>query len=459
MIYQSTRGSSPEVDFAQTILGGLAPDGGLYVPKSIPLFDASAQAELRGADLTRITCAIAARFAEASLTPGQVDQLLKDAFAGFTHPAITPLVEIGQRQWLLELFHGPTLAFKDVAMQVLAPLLGHFLGREDRTALILGATSGDTGGAAMAAFVGTPSVKSVFLYPHGGVSSFQAAQMQGLSNANHRAIAVNGSFDDCQRIVKSLLKRPDLRARLGLTAVNSVNWGRILAQSAYYARTALILGRADRPVDFVVPTGNFGNVYAGWIARRMGFPVGRLTLVVNENDSLQQVFQHGQLKRADVIRTNTPAIDIQIASNLERLVYDISPGDVAAIATAMNDGTPVLLPQLATDAMRDCFDVIRVAQDRTLARIKSSHSATGQIVDPHTALAIEGAAMRPRSDRETVVLSTAHPIKFRENVESALGFQVSENVATHQVNQPIAVLLPIDVSESVVEGILENCEP
>jgi len=457
LIYQSTRGGAPESDFATVILDGLAPDGGLYVPKTLPTFDATEMAALRGADLSRITCAITAKFAAGCLDPRQVDTILSHAFAGFTHPAATPLVELAPQSWLLELFHGPTLAFKDVAMQVLAPLMAHFLTQQGRTAFILGATSGDTGGAAMAAFAGVAGVRSLFLYPDGGVSPFQEAQMLGLSGPTQRAIPVSGSFDDCQRIVKSLVARPDLRERLGLTAVNSVNWGRILAQSGYYARTALILGTPDRQVDFVVPTGNFGNIYAGWIARRMGFPIGRLTMAVNENDSLHGAFHHGALTPASTVKTNTPAIDIQLASNLERLVHDLAPDAVRTMVQALSERKPASVRSLAAENLAAFFDVQRVSQGQTLARIKTVFDQTHHIVDPHTALALEAASIRPHADRETVVLATAHPIKFAETVTRMIDekhlLRGCPSSSTVNAQRPTAIA----ATEGEVAEAIENC--
>jgi threonine synthase len=422
MQYISTRGTAPEADFATVILDGLAPDGGLYVPKTVPAFGPERIAGLPDADLGALTRTIVAAFAGDAFGEGRLDEILGACHARFTHPAVTPLVQVAQGRWVMELFHGPTLAFKDLAMQVLAPLLGHFLRARGRDAFIIGATSGDTGGAALSAFADVPEIGALFLYPDGGVSPFQEAQMQGLSDARLRAVPVRGSFDDCQRIVKALLASPEHRERLRLTAVNSVNWGRILAQSAYYALAALRLGRPGRPVHFVVPTGNFGNVYAGDLARRMGFPVGELVVATNENDSLHRVIQTGALMPGRVVRTNTPAIDIQIASNLERALFDAAGAEtVRGVIADLAARGQTVLPGALRESLRRGFRSTSISRRGTLASIRETHERTGYLADPHTALALAAADRFDLPPGEVVVLSTAHPVKFAETLREALG--------------------------------------
>lgn len=417
MDYISTRGRAPTSDFPTVILDGLAPDGGLYVPCRIPRFDAATLASLEGAGFAETAEVILAAFTGGTVDPASLRALLTRAYARFDHPAVAPLIEVAPRRWVLELFHGPTLAFKDHAMQILGPLIGHFLTKAERQAFVLCATSGDTGGAALAALEGVNNVRALVLYPKGGVSAFQEAQMQALSRPTRRVVAVEGSFDDCQRLVKQALADAALRDRYGLTAVNSVNWGRIAAQAVYYAHASLRLSRDRTPVDFAVPTGNFGNAYSGLIARRLGFPVGRILVATNENDALVRVAETGRLAPSQVLRTNTPAMDIQLASNFERMVFDLA-ADVQGIE-AFLAGTP-LEPQLRR-ALSDRLGFARVSQTATLARMKTLFMQTGYIADPHTALGLEAAAGIDPGPRQLVTLATAHPIKFAETVGQAIG--------------------------------------
>ncbi len=417
MRYISTRGHAPEVGFETAILDGLAPDGGLYVPRHVMPFSAPELAACRSESLTALNARIFAHFAEGA----PVEPLLAHAHDRFTHPAITPLVQIDRDRWVMELFHGPTLAFKDLAMQALAPLMGHFLARAGRHATILGATSGDTGGAALAGFADVPGVEALFLYPEGGVSPFQAAQMQALSRPGLRAVPVRGSFDDCQRIVKSILAGAKAPAPPGLTAVNSVNWGRILAQSAYYARAALLLGSPDRPVHFVVPTGNFGNLYAGLLAKRLGFAVGQLVVATNANDSLHRIIENGTAARATVARTLSPAMDIRVPSNLERLIFDLAGDAGAAQVRTLYTADSLTLPPAIHQHLRALLRSESVSDAQTLARIRETEARAGYVPDPHTAVGLEIACRVELPPGEVVTLATAHPVKFAETVTQALG--------------------------------------
>jgi threonine synthase len=459
MDYFSTRGMAPAAGFATIILDGLAPDGGLYLPRNVPRFSARQIEALAGADMTALTIEIVQRFAGSTLDGDRVGALLGGCYRRFTQPAITPLVQTGPGRWIMELFHGPTLAFKDVAMQILAPLMGHFLDEQDRRAFIIGATSGDTGGAALAAFADVPGIGGLFLYPDGGVSPYQAAQMLALSGARMRAIPVDGSFDDCQRIVKSLLARPDLRDRHGLTAVNSVNFGRIIAQSIYYARAAMTLGRAGRPVHFVVPTGNFGNVYAGLLAKRMGFAVGELVVANNENDSLHRLVQTGAFEPRAVIGTNTPAMDIQIASNVERVLFDLAnhePSDF--VRTIMGDlatRRSVALPPRMHRALQETLQSKRVSRAETLTALRAAYERTGYVADPHTALALAAADRATLPAGEVVVLSTAHPVKFAGTVKEALGTLPPMLDAPSGAIAPAATGPAMQADEATVLGLID----
>lgn len=427
MRYISTRDLAIEVGFETAILNGLAPDGGLYVPKSVP--------HLKPADLERLAqmtfaqqaTEIHAHFSGADLPAEALRKIVEDGYQQFRHDSVAPLIEIAPDQWIMELFHGPTLAFKDHAMQCLVPLMGHLLDQKSRSAFVLCATSGDTGGAALSALGRVQSIRALVLYPQGGVSVFQERQMQSLFRDGRRAVPVSGNFDDCQRLVKALLARGDLRKAFGLTAVNSVNWGRIAAQTVYYAHASLKLARPGRAVNFAVPTGNFGNVYAGVIAKRMGFPVGKLIVATNENDTLVVAAKTGVFRPAATVTTNTPAMDIQAASNFERLIYDLDLPEgktaVKNVIQALQNQGHARLPEPLLNAVKDQITVERVSQRQTLDRLQHLFERTGYIADPRTAISVEAAHRHRSTPGQTVVLATAHPAKFADTVEEAIGAQ------------------------------------
>jgi threonine synthase len=427
MKYISTRQCAPEVDIGRAILDGLAPDGGLYVPSKIPKFESSELAKLSDAEFRDLSCAIFQRFVGDVMTNADLAATVDKACSAFKHPSVVPLVEIGQRLWVMELFHGPTLAFKDLAMQFLAPMMGHFLSSEGRDAFILCATSGDTGGAALSAFQNMDHVRSLVLYPKGGVSTFQENQMQHLTTGHSQAVAVDGTFDDCQRIVKAILANDAHKIRFSLTAVNSVNWGRIMAQTVYFAKASLALASEKVPVNFVVPTGNFGNAYAGIIAKRMGFPIGKIIVATNENDTLHRAIEDGVFEPGKTVGTNTPAMDIQAPSNFERIVFDAdrSPNKSASrqfVGTLKQVGKAVV-PSDVLGIIREDILTLPVSQDVTARQIKKTYQQTGYMVDPHTALALAASAQLGKCTGATVALATAHPVKFSQTVIDALGTQ------------------------------------
>ncbi len=451
MDFISTRGSAPAASFPTVILEGLAPDRGLYVPRTVPRFTAKEIGALLGADLTTLTIEILRRFAGDALSLAQLRGLLGKCHDRFTHPAITPLVQIGPKRWVMELFHGPTLAFKDLAMQVLGPLMGHFLDQAGRSATIIGATSGDTGGAALAAFADVRQVRALFLYPEGGVSAFQAAQMQALSRPDLRAVPVLGTFDDCQMIVKSLLATSPGQ---GLTAVNSVNWGRILAQSAYFARAALTLGSAGRSVHFVVPTGNFGNLYAGLLAREMGFPVGALVVATNANDSLHQLISSGRCENGEVLRTHSPAMDIRVPSNLERLIHDLAGPETTRTLFAGPNAGALTLPPGVHAALANTLLSARVSDEETISTLRAVQSETGYLADPHTAVALAASRLIDLLPGEVVALSTAHPVKFTETVAQALGV-FPAHLARPLPSPAVTPITPIPPDLTIVRAMLD----
>lgn len=427
MRYISTRQCAPEVGIGCAILDGLAPDGGLYVPSNIPEFESAELATLSDAKFRDLSCAIFQRFVGDEMTNADLAAIVDKACSAFRHPSVVPLVELGQGHWVMELFHGPTLAFKDLAMQFLAPMMDHFLSRADRGAFILCATSGDTGGAALSAFQNMDHVRSLVLYPKGGVSTFQENQMQHLSTGHSQAVAVDGTFDDCQRIVKAILANDAHKTRYGLTAVNSVNWGRIMAQTVYYAKASLALASEKGPVNFVVPTGNFGNAYAGIIAKRMGFPIGKIIVATNENDTLHRAIESGVFEPEKTVGTNTPAMDIQVPSNFERIVFDAdrTPDKSASrqFIGALKQVGKAAVPSDVLEIIRKDIATFAVSQDATARQIKKTYQQTGYMADPHTALALAASTQVGQCSGATIVLATAHPVKFSQTVIDALGTQ------------------------------------
>ncbi len=431
MRYIGTRGSAPELGFDDVLLTGLARDGGLYVPAEWPRFSAAEMRAMAGLSYAELAARIAAPFAAGSAAADGLADLLREAYAEFGHPAVAPLKQLGDGLWAMELFHGPTLAFKDYAMQVLGRLFDRALARRGARATVLGATSGDTGSAAIEAFRGRASADIFILFPRGRVSPVQRRQMTTVDAPNVHAIALDGTFDDCQDMAKALFNDLPFRDRHGLTAVNSINWARLLPQIVYYFRAALALGAPDREVAFSVPSGNFGNVYSAWAAARMGLPVARLVVATNENDILARFLATGRMEIRGVRPTLSPSMDIQVSSNFERLLFDLHDGDGAATARTLAGfratGAFSVSPAMLARA-REVFDAESVDDAATLARIRTVHGETGEVLDPHSAIGVE-AAERLRADGRigrgtpTVCLACAHPAKFPDAVERAAGLR------------------------------------
>jgi len=418
--YVSTRGSAPELGFADVLLAGLAADGGLYVPASWP-----SMPELRrDRDYATIAAAIMAPFIDGDVDMGTLRRICDDAYATFRHPAVCPLVQIGPDDWLLELFHGPTLAFKDVALQVVGRLFDHVLGQRGEHITIIGATSGDTGSAAIDAVAGRHNVDIVVLYPEGRVSEVQRRQMTTVDAANVRTVAVEGTFDDCQDLVKAMFADEAFRAEHRLAAVNSINWARVMAQVVYYATAATHLGGG--PVSFAVPTGNFGNVLSGWVAGRMGLPVEQLMIGSNRNDILARFLHSGIMATSIVVPTLSPSMDIQVSSNFERLLFELNHRDGGMTAEQLHQfratGALVVEPD-QLDAVTSVFDAVRIDDETTVETIAATYAATGILVDPHTAVGLGAAARRRDRAVPMVTLATAHPAKFPDAVEQATGIR------------------------------------
>jgi threonine synthase len=429
MRYLSTRGEAPVLGFADVMLAGLAADGGLYVPESWPQLSREDIAGLAGRPFHEVAARIVSLFASPDIAPERVAELCRDAYAAerFRHQAVAPLVQIGPNDFVLELFHGPTLAFKDVAMQLLARLGDEVLERRDLRVTVVGATSGDTGAAAIEAFRGRDRADVFILYPHGRVSDVQRLQMTTPAGANVHALAVDGTFDDCQALVKAMFAHGAFRERVALTGVNSINWARIVAQIVYYVTAAASLGAPHRPVRFVVPTGNFGNVFAGWAAKRMGLPVEPFVVATNANDILARTLRTGRYEVRGVVPSTSPSMDIQVSSNFERLLFEATGRDAAAVRGMMGSlrqSGAFEIPAPALAAIRADFAAASANDDDAAAAIRAAFANGafgGYLADPHTATGLHAARALPSGDAPTVTLATAHPAKFPEAVEAAAG--------------------------------------
>jgi threonine synthase len=423
MRYVSTRGQAPSVGFTDAVLGGLAPDGGLYVPEAWPVFTREELAGFAGRPYAEVAARVLGAFAGDEIPAADLRAMCEEAYATFSHAAVVPLVQIGPEQFIGELFHGPSLAFKDVAMQILARLYDHILGQQGRQQTILCATSGDTGGAAVEAFRGAKNVRVVVMFPEGRISEVQRRFMTTAEEKNIACVAVKGTFDDCQAILKDAFQDKALRQAVDLAAVNSINFARIAAQSVYYFTTAAALGAPGREVNFVVPSGNFGDAFAGYVALRMGLPVKRIVVATNSNDILARAFSTGRYARGAVQATLSPAMDIQSASNFERLYFETvqrEPTETARAFEAFARAGAIDIPPAALAAMQTVFSGVAIGEDETVKTIVSTLNETGELIDPHTAVAV--AALRHvELSGPTVVLSTAHPAKFPEDVAKASG--------------------------------------
>jgi threonine synthase len=425
MNYISTRGSAPQLNFAEVTLAGLARDGGLYVPESIPQFSADDFRKFRGLSYAETAVRVMLPFVGDSISEGDLRALVTKAYQDFSHAAVAPLVQLDAQHWLLELFHGPTLAFKDFAMQVLGLLFEHFLKTQDKPITVIGATSGDTGSAAIQALAGRDKVDVFMLHPYGRVSDVQRRQMTTVMAPNIHNIAVDGNFDDAQALVKAAFNDIAFRDRYNLSAVNSINWTRILVQVVYYIYAAVRLGAPDRSVSFSVPTGNFGDVFAGYIASRMGLPIEKLIVATNSNDILHRALSKGDYSVGSVMPTTSPSMDIQVSSNFERLLFDLHDRDGAAIAAMMaqfNESKNMQISTAALEKAKNIFISRRVDEDDVLLTLRHAHEKMGHVLDPHTAIGLAAArAANGNSDTPIVTLATAHPAKFRDVVERGTG--------------------------------------
>jgi threonine synthase len=423
--YHSTRGDASALGFDDVLLTGLAPDGGLYLPDAWPALDHQTLKGFAGRPYADVAAAVMRPFMSGSTAEGEIDRLCRQAYGRFARSGTCPLVQIDEATWLLELFHGPTLAFKDVAMQILGDLFDHVLAARGKRITIVGATSGDTGSAAIEACRDRDNVDIVILHPKGRTSEVQRRQMTTVDAANVHNVAVEGTFDDCQALVKAMFADTDFRDQVGLAAVNSINFARILAQTVYYVTSAVALGAPDRPVNFAVPTGNFGNVFAGHAARRMGVPIDMLTVASNANDILTRFFETGRMETQGVVPTHSPSMDIQVSSNFERLLYELMDGDGHATAREMQQFKQTgafTLSQGQLGRARAGFDGFRLDDPGTLDEVARQYDRTGMLIDPHSAIGLAAARARQADPHvPTVALATAHPAKFPDAVEQATG--------------------------------------
>ena len=425
MRYVSTRGEAPPLGFMDVTLAGLARDGGLYVPETWPRLSPQTISGFAGRPYAEVAVEVIRPFVGDSIPEADLSRLAREAYGTFRHPAVVPVAQFGAGTFLLELFHGPTLAFKDVAMQLLARLMDHALAARGERATIVVATSGDTGGAAVEAFRGRERADLFVLFPQGRISDVQRRMMTTANDNNVHALAVEGTFDDCQALVKGLFNHHAFRDRVRLSGVNSINWARIVAQVVYYFTAAATLGAPHRKVSFTVPTGNFGDIFAGYVAARMGLPIDRLVIATNINDILTRTLATGTYDVREVVATSSPSMDIQVSSNFERLLFEATSRDAAAVRAMMaslaQSGRFSLSSEMLS-RIRALFNADRADEEETAATIRTALRETSRLIDPHTAVGLAVAEKETRDPAvPMIVLGTAHPAKFPEAVEAACG--------------------------------------
>jgi threonine synthase len=423
--YVSTRGEAPPLDFVDVTLAGLARDGGLFVPERWPTLTAAEISAFAGKPYSEVAVEVIKPFVGDAIPIADLARMAREAYDAFRHPAVAPLVQLADNTFVLELFHGPTLAFKDLAMQLLGRLMDHVLAKRGERTTIVVATSGDTGGAAVEAFRGRSQIDLVVLFPNGRISDVQRRMMTTANDPNVHALAVDGTFDDCQAIVKALFNHHAFRDRVKLSGVNSINFARIVAQVVYYFTSAVALGAPHRKVAFTVPTGNFGDIFAGYVAARMGLPVDRLTVATNVNDILARTLDTGTYEVRSVAPTMSPSMDIQVSSNFERLlfdVYDRDPYAVKGLMASLDQSRAFSIGHAQLERIRGRFSAGSADEEETAATIRTLRRESGYLADPHTAVAVAVAEKETRDPAiPMAVLSTAHPAKFPDAVEKACG--------------------------------------
>jgi len=422
MNYISTRGQAPKLNFAEVLLAGMANDGGLYVPEQLPTFSRDEIASWAGLSYAELAFKVIRPFIGDCISEADLKRMIDETYAGFNHSAVAPLKELGTNEWVLELFHGPTLAFKDFALQLLGRLMDHVLAERGERLVIMGATSGDTGSAAIEGCRHSEHLDIFILHPYNRVSEVQRRQMTTIKADNVFNIALEGNFDDCQEMVKDSFADQSFLGGLKLGAVNSINWARIMSQIVYYFSAALAVGGPHRPVSFSVPTGNFGDIFAGYLAKQMGLPIEQLVVATNRNDILHRVISGNDMSKGTLEHTLSPSMDIMVSSNFERLLFDVYDRDGAAIADLMRrfKTESVQLDGARWDKVRELFDSLAVDDETTCQVIKDVHAETGYLLDPHTAIGVQAARECWRDKAVPMItLATAHPVKFPEPVIKA----------------------------------------
>lgn len=448
MRYISTRGAAPFLSFEEAMLTGLARDGGLYVPETWPTMSEADIGALAGQPYEEVAFRVMRPFIGDAFTDTEFRAIIDRAYAGFGHKLRAPLSQLGPNTWALELHHGPTLAFKDVAMQLIGQMFEHALTRRGERVTIVGATSGDTGSAAIEAFRGLAAVDVFILYPHGRVSEVQRRQMTTPVEANVHSLAIEGDFDDCQAAVKAMFNDFEFRDGMRLAAVNSINWARVLAQAVYFFTSAVALGAPQRKISFSVPTGNFGDIFAGYVAKRMGLPMDQLIIATNHNDILHRTVESGDHEKRGVTPSTSPSMDIQVSSNFERLLFDLYDREGTAVQQLMGElseqGT-FTLSQGALDRLRGEFSSARFSEAEVTALIRQIAADTGHVLCPHSAI---GAGAAFDADGPVVALETAHPAKFPAAVEAACGQHpaLPERMADLYERAERVTVLPNDLS-------------
>lgn len=422
MKYISTRGTAPVLNFEEVLLAGLASDGGLYVPETLPSFSKEEIANWASLSYAELAFKVISPFVSDSVAASDLKKMIDETYAGFNHSAVAPLKELGTNEWVQELFHGPTLAFKDFALQLLGRLMDDALAKRGERLVIMGATSGDTGSAAIEGCRHSHHLDIFILHPHNRVSEVQRRQMTTILEDNVFNIALEGNFDDCQQMVKDSFADQSFLNGRKLGAVNSINWARIMSQIVYYFSAALALGGPHREVSFSVPTGNFGDIFAGYLAKQMGLPIKQLVVATNRNDILHRVISGNDMSKGTLEHTLSPSMDIMVSSNFERLLFDVYGRDGAAIADLMDrfKSGPVKLDGARWDSVRELFDSAAVNDEDTCATIASVYEETGYLLDPHTAIGVQaGRECNRDTSVPMITLATAHPVKFPDAVLKA----------------------------------------
>jgi len=459
MRYVSTRGQAPELNFSEVLLAGLAEDGGLYVPANWPAFSAVDWRALRGLPYAELAARVIAPFAGDSIPFAALQAMCRRAYAGFAHPAVVPLVQLETNLFALELFHGPTLAFKDLALQLAGHLFEYVLAGRDQRVRIVGATSGDTGSAAIEAMAGRRQIDIAILHPAGKTSEVQRRQMTTVRAANVLNIAVEGNFDDCQDLVKAMFADAPFRQEMGLSAVNSINWARIATQIPYYAAAALALGAPDREVAVAVPTGNFGNVLAAWVGKQMGLPIHKFIVASNRNDILHRFLTRNDMSVREVAPSHSPSMDIGVSSNFERLLFAFLGRDAKLTAQTMQNfraSGKMAVPEPVWRAVRREFAGFTLSDADTLAEIARTWREAGYLADPHTAIGLAAARAFAPIGLPVVSAATAHPAKFPDAIERAVGFRPALPAALADLYERSEKLVHAPNNLAHIEGLVRN---